>query len=495
MTPRRGARGGRASSGSSGKGTSSGSSGKGASSGGSAGGDGSGWGFPEHQPRLPGSGPWRAAGKRPFGATWWGRAWVDAIEQRAQLDPNRLPRGRTYARTGAVEGLRVAAGEITAAVQGSRRTPYQVRVRVRAWTDVEWEQVLEALAAQIGHTAALLDGELPPEVADDVRTTGLDLLPGPGEVQPRCSCPDWADPCKHAAAACYLVADALDADPFVLLALRGRGRDELLAALRARRGLAPAAGIDAGDRSADPRPEAGLVARDAWAAWSERTAAGPLLAPVPPVPPRRPGAPTVLGVDAPPGSGVSAAALRQLATDAAARALALALGAKSTGLELDADQDLARWASRPDPAGGDRHDAAGEPGPTAPASREVLPDASSAGGAGSVSSSLGLLASRSGVPARQLLRRALAWGQGGADALAVLDEQWDPGAEVLAGGRALLGPGASGRRNRVTLGDRQLRLGRDGRWYPYRKVGAGWDPDGAPVDPTPGEPSAKRHPR
>lgn len=404
-----------------------------------------GWGFPEHQPRRPGSGPWRAAGKRPFGATWWGRAWVDAIEQRAQLDPNRLPRGRTYARTGAVEGLQVSAGEITADVQGSRRTPYQVRVRVRAWADAEWEQVLEALAAQIGHTAALLDGELPPEVADDVRSTGLDLLPGPGEVQPRCSCPDWADPCKHAAAVCYLVADALDTDPFVLLALRGRGREELLAALRARRGPGSTRVLGGGDRAAEPPRDLGLVGRDVWAAWAQRTAAGPVLAPVPPVPPRRPGAPTVLGVDAPPGSAVDAAALRQLATDTAARALALAFGASSTALELDADQDLARWAHE------------------------------------SMSSSLDQLAVRSGVPARQLLRRALAWHQGGVEALRVLDEQWDPGVDAQVEGRALLGPGASVRRNRVTLGDRQLRLGHDGRWYPYRKAGTGWDPDGEPL--------------
>jgi uncharacterized Zn finger protein len=64
---------------------------------------------------------------------------------------------------------------------------------------------------------------------------GLDLLPGPGEVQPRCSCPDWADPCKHAAAVCYLVADELDRDPFLLFLLRGKGRDELLAGVRQRR--------------------------------------------------------------------------------------------------------------------------------------------------------------------------------------------------------------------------------------------------------------------
>ncbi|MDQ6838144.1 MAG: SWIM zinc finger family protein, partial [Actinomycetota bacterium] len=173
--------------------------------------------------------------RRSFGTSWWGRAWVDALEGRARLDPNRLPRGRTYARQGTVGELRLAAGAITADVQGSRDWPYQVRVRVRVFDNNEWDRVLDSLAAEIGHLAALLDGELPPRVAADVRTAGLDLLPGPGELQPRCSCPDWADPCKHAAAVCYLVADALDEDPFGLLALRGRDRKEVLAGLRARR--------------------------------------------------------------------------------------------------------------------------------------------------------------------------------------------------------------------------------------------------------------------
>src|ERR1019366_3863998 len=107
--------------------------------------------------------------------------------------------------------------------QGSRITPYAVVVRVRPFSEPEWERIIESLSSQVGHLAALLDGE---------------LLPGAGEVQPRCSCPDWADPCKHSAAVIYLVADLLDEDPFQLFLLRGRGRDELLASLRAQRASA-----------------------------------------------------------------------------------------------------------------------------------------------------------------------------------------------------------------------------------------------------------------
>ena len=167
-----------------------------------------------------------------FGRTWWGRAWLEALEQRAQLDPNRLPRGRDYARGGTVGELTIAPGEVRAQVQGRKTRPYEVRIRVRRFTDAEWDRVLTAISARLGHAAALLDGELPPEIADDAARAGLELLPGGGEIGPRCNCPDDADPCKHSAAACYLVTDALDADPFVLLLLRGRTRDQILAGVR-----------------------------------------------------------------------------------------------------------------------------------------------------------------------------------------------------------------------------------------------------------------------
>jgi hypothetical protein len=104
------------------------------------------------------------------------------------------------------------------------------------------------------------------------------------------------------------------------------------------------------------------------------------------------------------------------------------------------------------------------------------------GEVGADTSALTELARRAGVPGRELVRRALAFRDGGVEGLAMLDEDWHPGPVALIAGRALLGPGATGRRNRVTLGDRQLRLGRDGRWYSFRKDRAGhWNPDGAPV--------------
>ncbi|MFL6104005.1 MAG: SWIM zinc finger family protein [Actinomycetes bacterium] len=396
--------------------------------------------------RRPAAGTRR---RRPgFGLTWWGEAWVTALEQRARLDPNRLPRGRSYARGGTVGELTIAPGEVAAAVQGRRARPYQVRMRVRVLDAGEWDRVLDAIAAQIGHAAALLDGELLPEVADDVRRAGTDLLPGPGELQPRCSCPDWADPCKHAAAVCYLVAGALDADPFSLLLLRGRRRDEVLAALRARRRSAEAATVppDQSPLAADP----GVDARQAY----QRSLAPP---PAPPLPPPRPGQPSVLPVDPPPGAGLRPEDLVALAADAAARAFQLATGSGDGGLSLDLEADLARRAA----------------------------------GLLGTGPGLAALAASAGMPSGELLRWAAAWqhaGRGGLDALRMT---WQPPATDLAEGRAALdrlagqGP-VHAWRNRLTRGGLQLRLARDGQWYRFVRSGSAWVLDGPPAP----EPSA-----
>jgi uncharacterized Zn finger protein len=393
--------------------------------------------------RRSAAGPRR---RRGFGLTWWGEAWVTALEQRARLDPNRLPRGRSYARGGTVGELAIGPGEVRAAVQGRRVRPYQVRVRVRVLDAAEWDRVLDAIAAQIGHAAALLDGELLPEVADDVRGAGTDLLPGPGELQPRCSCPDWADPCKHAAAVCYLVAGALDADPFSLLLLRGRRREEVLAALRARRRSAGATAPPAGP--SPPAADPGVDAREAY-----RRALAPL--PAPPLPPQRPGQPAVLPVDPSPGAGLRPEGLAALAADAAARGFQLATGSGDGGLSLDLEADLARRA------------------------------------AGLLGTGRGLaeLAAAAGMPLRELLGWAVTWQRAGRGGLDALRTTWQPAATDLVEGRAALDRLAGqdavrAWRNRLTCGGLQLRLGGDGQWYRFVRSGSAWTLDG-PAAPEP----------
>ncbi|PAZ16872.1 hypothetical protein CLM62_06000, partial [Streptomyces sp. SA15] len=173
--------------------------------------------FPAFPPRTSDAG---------FAATWWGNAWVAALEEGA-LDAKRLARGRSYAEQGHVDAITVTPGLVLAYVQGSRPRPYRVQVRLRTLDDADWARFLDSAADRPGHIAALLDKEMPHSLAE----CGVRLLPGPGELEPHCSCPDRGHPCKHAAALCYQTARLLDADPFVLLLLRGRGERDLLDAL------------------------------------------------------------------------------------------------------------------------------------------------------------------------------------------------------------------------------------------------------------------------
>jgi uncharacterized Zn finger protein len=172
-----------------------------------------------------------------IGESWWSRRFLSAVE--SILSGGRLTRGRTYARQGQVIDLGIGAGLVVAQVQGSRRTPYGVQISMPAASDGRWEAIVDALAAQAGYAARLLAGELPHEIEDVFAGAGVALFPERGShLTTSCTCPDWASPCKHAAAVCYLMAEAFDDDPFLLLAFRGREREALLDELRDRRGLA-----------------------------------------------------------------------------------------------------------------------------------------------------------------------------------------------------------------------------------------------------------------
>ncbi len=201
------------------------------------------WEWARSGPRRPAKDGVRARSQRgAIGETWWSKRFIAALE--TLTDTGRLGRGRSYARTGQVMDLRISPGEVSAAVQGSRPRPYRVQVRVPRLSAPEWERAEEAMSAQAIFLAALLAGEMPRDIEEAFTAAGLSLFPtGAEELDTECSCPDWANPCKHGAAVLYILAEAFDRDPFLILAWRGREREELLAHLRARR--APAEGTSA----------------------------------------------------------------------------------------------------------------------------------------------------------------------------------------------------------------------------------------------------------
>lgn len=169
-----------------------------------------------------------------FTKKWWATRWLQALTEWANAA--RLSRGRAYARQGQVLDMAVQVGAIVALVQGARPKPYRVRIEIRTFSDAEWERVVDAMASQALYAAQLLNGEMPLEIEDVFTAAGVSLFPSVTEdLISECSCPDWSDFCKHRAAVCYLIGEQIDRDPFLLFMLRGRTKEQVLAALRAKR--------------------------------------------------------------------------------------------------------------------------------------------------------------------------------------------------------------------------------------------------------------------
>lgn len=181
---------------------------------------------------LPADGGLATSKQRgPMAATWWSRRFTEVLESYGL--GARLQRGRRYARTGQVVALEVRTAVIAAQVQGSRRTPYLVTISLPGPNERQWGKVESAMTAKIGFAARLLAGEVPPDLEHVFRAAGIALFPQSWrDLRADCSCPDWENPCKHIAAVLYVFADQLDADPWLLVAWRGRSREEILDRLR-----------------------------------------------------------------------------------------------------------------------------------------------------------------------------------------------------------------------------------------------------------------------
>lgn len=166
-----------------------------------------------------------------IGSSWWSRRFLDVLESFAV--GGRLTRGRAYARKGQVISLEIAPGMVRSSVQGSRATPYRVSIGLPPFPERVWAKAEIALSEQALPSAKLLAGEVPPELEEIFARAGAPLFPtGIDDLDQRCSCPDGEVPCKHLAATFYLLAEAFDDDPFLILRWRGRDREGLLARLR-----------------------------------------------------------------------------------------------------------------------------------------------------------------------------------------------------------------------------------------------------------------------
>ena len=167
---------------------------------------------------------------RAIASTFWGKAWCANLESYSDYE-NRLPRGRSYVRNSAVIDLQITGGKIEAFVQGSDL--YKITLHITALPAKRWEQFTKACAGKVTNLLDLLQGRLSKEILTDITAKGTGLFPAPAEIKLGCSCPDWADMCKHVAAVLYGVGARLDTRPELFFTLRGVDMQDLITAASA----------------------------------------------------------------------------------------------------------------------------------------------------------------------------------------------------------------------------------------------------------------------
>lgn len=242
-----------------------------------------GWGndyydyYPPSTPRRVQGGIKTKNERGTIGENWWSRRWLKVLESFGL--GARLTRGRSYARQGQVLSMDIEPGIVKAKVQGSAARPYKVQIELRPFTPAEWDKAIEAMSGQALFAAKLLAGEMPQNIEEAFAAAKIALFPtSQNELETDCSCPDWSNPCKHIAAVYYILADQFDSDPFLIFKLRGRSKEEIMAALRELRAVNLPEENNAALALAEVSPEPELPVTPLEASLENFWEAGPELA-------------------------------------------------------------------------------------------------------------------------------------------------------------------------------------------------------------------------
>lgn len=164
---------------------------------------------------------------RTIAKSWWGKAWCENLERYADY-ASRLERGRKYVRANCVLDLQIESGNVAALVQGSQKKPYQVQVQIDELTDEQYEKITEKCGSKIQNLEDLVNGNFPDDLKSLFTEKGLGLFPSMAKIHFKCSCPDWADMCKHTAAVLYGIGARFDKDPLLFFKLRGIDTQKLI---------------------------------------------------------------------------------------------------------------------------------------------------------------------------------------------------------------------------------------------------------------------------
>lgn len=363
--------------------------------------------------------------------TSWGAAWIERLVLSRTFEGTELTRGRGIAARGGVGEFTVEPASAGGVVTGRSSLERRVRLGFRRFSDAQWAAVRTELASSSRLVAAVLEGSLPEALADRLDAVGCGLLPGLCDLSIDCSCGNQAESCVHAAAVCCRLAEALDADPLLLVTLRGGDRAGLLAGLRP-----PSTASGRAAAAADQRVSA-IPGRPADPTMSAATAWRRRLDAVPAVEAHRRSVGRPRAGAVPPSAelGFDRAGLDRLVHDAAMRAGAL-LGDRTacgTGLDLDEVTDAVRRS------------AAGTLAPPGAAARQL---ADTAGIAVELAPAVAAAWERCGAAGVEVLLRPTRLTP---DEVALVAEAWEVDVKARSTGAVL-------------PGGRQVRRAADGTW-------------------------------
>ena len=358
--------------------------------------------------------------------SWWADSWRSAFEGEVFDDVSRQRAGRNLRRRVDMT-VELEPGAATARfVKGAEAVATTVTFGLVA--EEGWTKFCRLVGQRPAVAAAVLTGQLPADVESEAAAAGISLSPTGQTVSSVCSCDEWDEPCTHVWALVEDLVDTISVDPFTVLVLIGRSREQLVDQVR----MARSGRSELNALGAEPRgPDGGVLATDAFA----RT---PALLPAARPVPRSAGRPVGLPTPPPSDSGVAAADLVALVDDAARRATAVLQGVDVGGLHRSIDADLIRRAARF----------------TEPVGSAAWPE-------------LERLASAASVSVEELRASAVAWRLAGDDGLAAHSERWEPEPHLLNPALGLLGAKPRVTGNVVAGNGFQLRFSTDHRWWRF----------------------------
>lgn len=159
--------------------------------------------------------------------SWWADAWVKKIESYSDFS-NRLPRAKSYLRGGKIKELFIEEGIVYAKVKGSKRRPYSVDISFKEISEDKKSEIKELFSENIDSLEDLLSGNFPIDFKDKLMDGKYSLFPEMSEIYFSCSCPDWANLCKHIGAVLYGIGVIFDDEPSLFFKLRGLDVNDLI---------------------------------------------------------------------------------------------------------------------------------------------------------------------------------------------------------------------------------------------------------------------------